>query len=401
MPKATSSQQRIPEAAGLRGPDHWVLWGTDGKGRKRPLAPWVRGDLYPVQWGSDAPTRPETDYDTAMTYWRNRETYSAPDGIAVGEVLPAPLLLHDPPEPPLMLVDLDDVRDPDTDHISDEAADIVGQLDAYAEVSTSGSGLHLFVRAALPGGLGKFIADLDDIGHIELYDHGRAVGATWQHVDGTPTTVPERQDTVETLIAAYEDSSQRRRRITGPDEQPPDAAPETTTTATVGGDGDGGRSVSPYYQIDTARLANTGYFARHGDGSEGPHPEHGPMKSRAENCTNFGVEGDGWYCFAHDSGGAGLELAAVLCPDTDIRCADVPESAASDHWLSEQRPAEMLRTCLWLRDQGSVADDADPPYTALEAAAEHADLHTGRTDGLGAHKDVARTIFDALDAGEV
>ncbi len=399
--KAHSSQQRIPDAAGLRDPDHWVLWGTDGKGRKRPLAPWVRGDLYPVQWGSDAPTRPETDYDTAMTYWRNRETYSAPDGITADGVLPAPLLLHDPPEPPLMLVDLDDVRDPDTGHISDEAADIVDELDAYAEVSTSGSGLHLFVRAALPGGLGKFIADLDGIGHIELYDHGRAVGATWQHLDGTPTTVPERQDTVEALIAAYEDSSQRQRRITDPDPQPPSAGTEPAPSPDVGRDTDNDRSVSPYYQIDTARLANTGAFARHGDGGEGPHPEHGPIKSRPENCTNFGIEGDGWFCFAHDSGGAGLELAAVLCPDTDISCSDVPKRAASDHWLSEHRPSEMLRTCLWLRDQRGVADDADPPYAVLEAAADHAGLHTGRTDGLGAHKDVARTIFDELDAGEV
>jgi len=399
--KAHSSQQRIPDAAGLRDPDHWVLWGTDGKGRKRPLAPWVRGDLYPVQWGSDAPTRPETDYDTAMTYWRNRETYSAPDGITADEVLPAPLLLHDPPEPPLMLVDLDDVRDPDTEHISDEAADIVDQLDAYAEVSTSGSGLHLFVRATLPGGLGKFIADLDGIGHIELYDHGRAVGATWQHLDGTPTTVPERQDTVEKLIAAYEDSSQRQRRISDPDPQPPSAGTGPTSSPDVGGDTNGDRSLSPYYQIDTARLANTGAFARYGDGTEGPHPAHGPMKSRPENCTNFGVEGDGWFCFAHGSGGAGLELAAVLCPDTDINCADVPKRAASDHWLSEHRPAEMLRTCVWLRDQRGVADDADPPYAVLEAAADHAGLHTGRSDGLGAHRDVARTIFDELDAGDV
>jgi hypothetical protein len=79
----------------------------------------------------------------------------------------------------------------------------------------------------------------------------------------------------------------------------------------------------------------------------------------------------------------------------------VPKRAASDHWLSERRPTEMLRTCLWLRDHSGVADDAVPPYAVLKAAADHAGLHTGRGDGLGAHKDAAQTIFDGLDAGDI
>jgi hypothetical protein len=300
-----------------------------------------------------------------------------------------------------MLVDLDDVRDPATGHISDEAARIVDRLDAYAEVSTSGTGLHLFVRAALPGDLGKFIGDLEDIGHIEFYDHGRAVGATWRHVDGTPQTVPERQSVITDLITEYEDASQRKRRLGhGPETDDSDHDSPTVESPTLPGDDDDDGDIPPYFSVDTARLAHTGYFATHGTDTSGPHPGHGPKSSDPDNCTNFALDGDQWYCFLHDSGGVGLSLAAVLCPHTSVDCKAVPKNAASDNWLSQQ-PTEMLRTCLWLRDECGVADDAEPPTSALEAAAEHVGLHTGRGDGLGSHRDVARTIFDELDAGDI
>jgi hypothetical protein len=199
-------------------------------------------------------------------------------------------------------------------------------------------------------------------------------------------------------VTEYEDSSQRKRRLGHSSHaQNPDADVDAPTLPR----GDDSGAISQYYKLDTIEIAETGYFARYGDGTAGPHPEHGPMHSDPDECTNFAVEGSGWFCFAHESGGAALDLAAVLCPHTDVDCRDLPKNAASRSWLSEQRPTEMLRACLWLRDKCGVADDADPPYTVLEAAADHAGLHTGRGDGLGAHKEAARTIFDELNAGEV
>jgi len=408
MPVYESDRRYIPES--LKEHDHWVLWGLDEQGRKRPLAPWLRGDLYPVKWGDDAPERPETDWETAYRCWQHRDSYSAPDGMTAGDVLPAPLLLHDPLDPPLMQVDFDDVRDPETGVVSDEVAGLVDRLDGFCEISQSGTGLHVFVRASLPGSLGKFIQSLADIGDIELYDHGRCVGATWDHVTGTSTAVPERDSVVSEIISEYETPDQRARRIggrsdhTGPGNGDTDTSPLTTHSGTSGSS-----DISPYFDVDVRDIADTGYFSSHrrdapGDEWEGPHPGHGPQHSDPDECTNFGVvpSDNVWYCFAHGSGGRGIELAAVLCPHTDIRCDNVPERNPGG-WLRDQ-PIALLRTCLWLRAEGVVGADAKPPYDALLATADVVDLYISDEQAgiIGeANKEIIRAVYDELTLADV
>lgn len=403
MPVFASSQRHIPDA--LKPHDHWVLWGLDEQERKRPLAPWIRGDLYPAKWGSSAPERPETDFETAMRHWRHRANYSAPTGMDRESILPAPLLLHDPLDPPLMQVDFDDVRDPETGEVSQEVADIVDDLGGYCEISQSGEGLHVFVRAELPGKLGKFIGDLADIGEIELYDHGRAVGATWDHVDGTPTDVPHVQETINEIVRGYEDASQRKRRIGSVARDGGSPASVSVNTAHGSTDDSGQSKRSSYFDIDIRTVADTGHFSRHRsettDEWSGPHPAHGPISSSPENCTNFGIRpGDNvWYCFAHDAGGRAIELAAVLCSKSDVDCADVPSRSASDGWL-RKRPQDLLAACLWLRDGGAVSADAKPPYDALLAVADLVDLHIRDPDAgiLGERNaEVARAVYDDLE----
>jgi len=401
MPLFEISGTEIPDD--IKRFDHWVLWGLDEEGRKRPLAPWVRGDLYPVAWGADADERPETDWETAYRHYRHTDSYSAPDGMDTTSIMPAPLLLHEPLDPPLMQVDFDDVRDAETGQVTAEVADIVDRLDAYCEVSQSGEGLHLFVRAELPGRLGKFIAPLAGEGDIELYDHGRAVGATWDHVEGTPLTVPERQDEIEQIVRDYEDSSQRKRRIGSQNSrrEPRDVSlPSAKSTDT----NDNNRS--PYFDIDIRSVADTGYFRQYRDrtpGSEweGPHPGHGPINSDPEDCTNFGIvpHDNVWYCFADDSGGRAIELAAVLCPATDIKCEHVPgQNRSVGGWLTG-KPDELLATCVWLKEQGTVDRDTKPPYAALVATAELADLHMRNKDEgiLGeANAEIAHEVYTTL-----
>lgn len=398
-----SNRRHVPDD--IKPYNHWVLWGVDGQGRKRPLAPWIRGDLYPAKWGQDAPKRPETDWETAHRYWRNREAYSAPNGIDVDDILPAPLLLHDPIDPPLMQVDFDDVRDPDTGEVTDEVHDIVETLGGYCEISQSGEGLHVFVRAELPGGLGKFIAPLADKGEIELYDHGRAVGATWNQVEESPTEVPNCQDKVENIIKSYETAAQRRRRTgasRGKEARETDVDNKHSNNTT--------NSRSQYFDIDIRNVADTGYFRRYREEApsnnwEGPHPEHGPINSDPSDCTNFGVvpRDNIWHCFAHDSGGRAIELAAILCPHTDIRCDDVPRKSARKGWLRD-RPKDLLRTCVWLRDQGVVSEDERPPYDALVAVAEVADLHIrDEEEGIlgEANAEIAGAVFSDIDADQI
>jgi hypothetical protein len=395
-----SDNQHIPPC--LKTHDHWVLWGVDGEERKRPLAPWLRGDLYPARWGSDADVRPETDWETAYEHYKHRHQYAAPSGIDIDAVLPAPLLLHDPLDPPLMQVDFDDVRDPETGVVTDEVASIVDRLGGYCEISQSGTGLHVFVRAELPGGLGKFIEPLEDDGEIEMYDHGRAVGATWRHVEGTPTDrVPKQQDVVTQIIKEYESESTRKRRVQY-DSQADIGGADISGSGEYSNDSSNDRS--PYFDVDIRNVANTGHFQRYGDGEAGPHPGHGPQHSDPEDCTNFAIEHhtNQWYCFAHQSGGRAIELAAVLCDETDIDCDDVLENAAQKGWL-RGKPQELLKTCLWMREQGVVGDEARPPYDALVATAELVELHMRDAEEgiLGeANAEIAEDVYHELSLAD-
>ena len=401
-----SPQRHIPES--LKNHEHWVLWAVDGQGRKRPLAPWIRGDMYPVKWGSDAPKRPETDWDTAWAYYRSRGSFSAPDGINPNEALPAPLLLHDPLDPPLMQVDFDDVRDPESGEISDEVLGIIEQLDAFTEISQSGTGLHTFVRAELPGGLGKFIAELKDIGHIEMYDHGRCVGATWDWIPESPKTVQERQDVIDELVKSYEDEDQRRRRIQEPvtarDGQEDEQRRTTPTVNSSQSDGD----TSPYFDIKTMDIADEGtpYRTKRtkaqspGQDHRGPHPAHGNTSHKWTESSNFAVRDGTWYCFAHDCGGGAIQLAAIMADAVDCGAwGRKPNGTVTED------PDAMLKTALWLRDRaGAVSDDAKPPYTALVGAAQHADLSMADSEKgiLGENTArLARTVFDNLDYSDL
>lgn len=117
---------------------------------------------------------------------------------------PAVLLPHDPPTPPVSFIDLDDVRDPETSAVPKEAATIVGMLGGYAELSASGTGVHVYVRGA-PNGVGTFMAPLADRGTIEIYGHSRFTGGTWRHIQDTPAnTVPDAQDVITDLVAQYD-----------------------------------------------------------------------------------------------------------------------------------------------------------------------------------------------------
>src|SRR4051812_3244405 len=67
---------------------------------------------------------------------------------------------------PFCGVDLDECRDPETGEIQVWAQEIIDELDSYAEVSPSGKGVHVLVKAKLPPGRNRK-------GTIEMYDRKR------------------------------------------------------------------------------------------------------------------------------------------------------------------------------------------------------------------------------------
>jgi len=98
-------------------------------------------------------------------------------------------------------VDLDDCRDPDTGQPTEEAKEIINSLDSFTEVSTSGTGYHVYVHGFVPekGNRG----DIDDVSHVELYDESRFFVVTGDHVDTTPYTVNSRAGSLRELHDEY------------------------------------------------------------------------------------------------------------------------------------------------------------------------------------------------------
>lgn len=83
----------------------------------------------------------------------------------------------------LVAIDLDKVVDTKTGKIVAWADRIVRRISTYAEISPSGSGIHLIGQGTLPTGARK------RRGSVEMYSDGRYFTMTGARIDGTPTTV--------------------------------------------------------------------------------------------------------------------------------------------------------------------------------------------------------------------
>ena len=150
----------------------WINWRykeRDGRVTKVPICPHS-GELAPVD-------QPETwgTYEEAVLAAKKH----GHDG--VGFVFTE--------KDPYAGIDLDKCRNPETGEIEVWATELIEQLNSYTEISPSGSGVHVLVKADLPsGGRHK--------GQIEMYDSGRFFTITGRHLPGTLKVIKERQEDV-------------------------------------------------------------------------------------------------------------------------------------------------------------------------------------------------------------
>lgn len=81
------------------------------------------------------------------------------------------------------------------------------QLDSYTEYSPSGSGIHIIVRAVMPGEKGR----KSNTDKVEMYDRKRFFTVTGEHFEDTPSTVEERQEALCRLCETIFGRTKRRR----------------------------------------------------------------------------------------------------------------------------------------------------------------------------------------------
>ncbi len=124
----------------------WVTWcyvERNGKRTKMPFNSKTGGgadSTHPETWGTlaealDAMTRRQHD--------------------GIGYVFA--------PDDPYAGVDLDGCRNKETGEIADWARSIIDSFASYAEISPSGEGVHILIRASMPGGKGCKRKPYEDI----------------------------------------------------------------------------------------------------------------------------------------------------------------------------------------------------------------------------------------------
>lgn len=178
---------------------------------KAPYAPWAGADA-PVECNhpdhDEAATCAECGHHAGYKWGSDgsREHVHADHAIArewaeMDPSLSSDLVFIQRDDDPLAFVDGDDVRDPDTGDVHPAFRAMLEHLGVtYADVSTSGSGVHAVYRGEIPlDGVPEATFDLDtepfgandDPPAIEIYDGKHVCIATGDHVGGTGTEVAE------------------------------------------------------------------------------------------------------------------------------------------------------------------------------------------------------------------
>jgi primase-polymerase (primpol)-like protein len=153
----------------------WVLWcrmEVNGRMAKMPISPWSGKAA-----ACDKPQTWTTFPHVCFALKRFRA-----DGI--GFVFTG--------SDPFCGIDVDKCRDRNG-RISDESLKLIRQIDSYAEISPSGDGVHIILKANL-NSPGRRTANL------EVYASGRYFTITGKHLAGTPDRIEERQRELDILL---------------------------------------------------------------------------------------------------------------------------------------------------------------------------------------------------------
>lgn len=143
----------------------WILWRKIWNDKRQKY------DKLPYQ--ANGKKASSTDPSTWTSYADAIASYNKGGFDGIGFVFT--------PNDPFCGVDLDKV-----DGWEKQTNSIINRLSSYTEISPSGNGYHIIIEAKVPG-------DRNRKGAFEIYDRDRFFTFTGNRVQGTPSTVEERQ----------------------------------------------------------------------------------------------------------------------------------------------------------------------------------------------------------------
>lgn len=161
----------------LKGLPQWVLWKYEARKGKLTKVP------YHPRGKRASATDPNSwvDFDQALGVYATNAGFNG-----IGFVVTKGV--------GIVGVDLDHCLDLDTGVMEPWARNIIAQLNTYTEVTPSSQGLRSFLVGKLPAGGRKK-------GNIEMYQVGRFLTVTGNHLPGMPLTIEARQAAITAVHA--------------------------------------------------------------------------------------------------------------------------------------------------------------------------------------------------------
>ncbi len=156
----------------MKNRDQWLLWKSTEDGRKIPRAPWETGD--PLRYVDAMDPSNWVSFDEAQ-HWQSK----LPQNFELAYALTR--------NDGIVFLDLDDViidGEPST-----AAQTIIEEANSYTAVSTSRTGLHIFIKGSLDEDIKSLTGPIseDSEQSLEVYERNRFVAVTGDHFEGTPT----------------------------------------------------------------------------------------------------------------------------------------------------------------------------------------------------------------------
>jgi len=374
----------------LKDVSRWLTWKPTDDGRKVPRAPHAnpdRPDLFVSAQDSDV----WTDHATAAKWVDHLPSHGLAFNIPDRDECP---------DDPFVLVDYDDARDPETGAIHPVVRDHLKRAESYADVSTSGTGIHIFARGRLPDGVKAIDAALPHDeqfpdAELEVYDSGRYSAMTGDHLAGTPRETTDCQDFLAELASEFATVAEGTPdELTREPETSRDELADVETTNDLQDVLDAIQHTAPR----DIRLRSAVTHERT-DGSKSLDPAWASSKSG----TRLAQVGDGWV---YRKGMHGLDALQIVALEERI-------ITSVDEYPSGEAFWEAVDA---LRDRGAHIPEFKPgadveqvpvlPDTpGLQGAASGWDWrHAGRDDGALSIDDArARTtdaIADAYEHGD-
>jgi len=277
---------------------------------------------------------------------------------------------------PFYVVDYDDVRDPETGEVHPLAAEHVDDAESYADISTSGTGVHILAKGTLPDDVktisGAPLPDHDAFpdAEIEVYDGKRFVAMTGDHVVGTPTVATEAQEFLDDVVDAFVSEEERRPSTPRPDgedwepEYDSEELEDLDTTEDIQAVFDACRQVQPR----DIRLDSSLTEERH-DGTKSFDPSWEVSKSG----TRLGWSPDvGWI---YRQGDVGLDAIQVVALEERIITTEHDYPEGQEFWDAVDE----------LRNRGARIPELEDDYDAEQTSggiSEHWPIEECEPPGL-------------------